>query len=354
MKVKVHSSELNRIMKTLSQCIDQRFNNYSNIQITHADNLLTFRGTNGTFQATLSTPLLGGDGESFCVDGTMFAKVCSMCSGEVEINTDGKTCTIKGAGRTRLPIVEADIPEQTRVEGTSSVMTAENLSAGYNNVAYAISADQSRIQLTGVLCQFGEYGVKMVALDGFQMSVYVAECRGEIMKVIVPGNFMKLLVQASAVGENITIRSNGSRIEAYTDSMVLSCGVLAGEFPDFNRILPKEFKTECLVKVEELKNVLRCGSIINTKQNLVKLDISGESIKVMSNSEEADYDADVSCSTQGDELKIAFNQKYLMNTVNVVSTEEAVLKFNTSVSPCIIEGKDDKGLHLLLPVRVQG
>ena len=354
MKVKVHSSELNRIMKILTQCINQQFSSYSNIEVTHADNMLTFRGTNGTFQATMSTPLLGGDNETFCVDGTMFAKVCSMCSGEVEISTDSRVCTIKGAGRTRIPIVQADIPTQTRVEGTASAMAAEDLIRCYNSVAYSISADQSRIQLTGVLCEFDTDSMKMVTLDGFQMSAESAKCSGESMKVIVPGTFMKLIAQGAVIGEDVTIVTNGPRIEAYTDSMIISCGALAGEYPDYKRILPTEFKTECLVNVDEMKNALKCGSIINTKQNLVKLEVGSESIKVMSNGEEADYDADVSCVTNGDGLKIAFNQRYLMNTMNVISTEQAVLKFNSSVSPCIVQGKDEDGVHLLLPVRVQG
>lgn len=354
MKIKIHSSELNRMMKVVSQCIDQRYAQYSNVEIVYADNLLTIYGTNGSFHAAVSTPMLGGDGESFCVDGTMFAKVCALCNVEVEISTDSKVCTIKGAGRTRLPIINAEVQKQDRVSGNASVMAAEDFVRCYNGVAYAVSADQSRIQLTGVLCEFGEYGVKMVALDGFQMSVETAKCSGEVMKAIIPGAFMKLIVQGTVTGENITIRTDGKRIEASTDGMVISCGMLVGDFPDYNRIIPHDFKTGCLVNVEELKNALKCGSIIASKQNLVKLDIGEKSIKVMSNSEEADFDADVPCNTQGDGLKIAFNQKYLMNTINAIDTEEAVLQFISSVSPIIVQGKEETGLRLLLPVRVAG
>lgn len=354
MNIKVHSSELNRMMKTISQCINQQLGNYSNIEISHDNNLLTIRGTNGTYQASMSTPLLGGDGESFCVDGTMFAKVCSMCSGEVSISTDGKVCTIKGAGRTRMPIVNADIPSQNHVEGKSSVITGEDLEKGFNGVSYAISADQSRVQLTGIYCQFGEYGVKMVALDGFQMSVDVSPCRGDILNAIIPGQFLKLVVQASNPDEDITFRTNGSRIEAVSDSMSIVCGLLTGEYPDYNRIIPDNFKTECIVKVEGLRNALKCGSIIASKQNLVKLEIGTDNIRIMSNSEEADYDADVPCNTRGDSLVIAFNQKYLMNSINAITADEAILHFNSSIMPCVMQGVDDSGIRLLLPVRVAG
>ena len=354
MNIKVHSSELNRIMKTMTQCINQQLPSYSNIEISHNNNLLTIRGTNGTYQASMSTPLLGGDGESFCVDGNMFAKVCSMCNGEISISTDGKVCTIKGAGRTRIPIVNADIPAQNHVKGTSSVITGEDLANAFNGVSYAVSSDQSRIQLTGVYCQFGEYGVKMVSLDGFQMSIETAKCTGEVMNVIIPGQFLKLIVQASIPEESITFFTNGTRIEVVSDSMNIVCGLLVGEYPDYNRILPREFKTECIVNVEEFRNALKCGSIIASKQNLVKLAVGMKNISIMSNSEEADYDADVACDTHGDPLVIAFNQKYLMSSINTITDEEAILKFNSSVTPCVIRGKDDNGIRLLLPVRVAG
>lgn len=354
MNIKINSAELNRMMRIIGQCIDPRFSGYSNIEVAYDKNALTIRGTNGSFQGTVSTPLLGGDGESFCIDGNMFAKVCAMCSGEIEIRTDGKFCTVKGAGRTRIPIVDASIAEQTRVSGKSAEIGADELAKCYAGVSHAVATDQSRIQLTGVLTEVSSSGMRMVALDGFQMSMETAKCNGDDMKVIIPGSFLSLLTKGIYSGEKVTLRTDGNRIEASTDGIVLTCGLLTGEYPDYNRILPTEFGTECLIDVEKMRYVLKSGSVVNSKQNLVKLEIGADSIKVMNNSEEADYEAEVPCLTNGNTLKIAFNLKYLIGTMNAVSTEKAVMKFNSSVSPCVVNGKDEDGIRLLLPVRVMG
>lgn len=117
MKIKIHSAEINRMMKTISQCIDTRMPSFSNIEIIHDNNMLSIRGTNGQVNAVVHTPLLGSDGEVFCVDGTMFAKVCAMCSGEIEISTDTKNCIIKGAGRTRLPLMNGSVSQYKTVNG---------------------------------------------------------------------------------------------------------------------------------------------------------------------------------------------------------------------------------------------
>lgn len=354
MKIKVHSLELNRMMKTITQCIDTKSQNLGNIEAIYDNNLFSIRGTNGNISAVMSVPVLGGDGESFCVDGTMFAKVCAMCNGIIEIETSDKVCTVKGAGRTRIPIVKAKIPAFEPVTGKECKVKAEAFAKGYGSVAYAISQDQGRIVLTGVLMESTNTGLRMVTLDGFKMAIEDVQCDAQEMSVVVPGAFMKLVSSSTITGETVTLRTDGKKMQASTDSMMLSCSLLANEFPDYNRILPTEFKTESLVGVESLQYALKCGSVVNTSNNLVKLEVQANEISVTSNSEEADFDANVACTTNGDGLKIAFNHKYLMESIASVGEKEITMKFNSSVSPCIIQGKDSTGCRLILPVRVAG
>lgn len=358
MNIKIHSSELNRIMKTLGRCIDGRHQSFSNIKVIYDNNLLTLRGTNGQFSAVMSTPLLGGDGETFCVDGELFGKVCAMSKGEVEINTDGHNCVMKGNGRTRLPIVKANIPAYPKMDGNvkTTVIRAEAFRKGYNGVAYAVSNDQgqARIVLTGVNTEIGTDMIRMVSLDGFRMAMEESVCSGEEMKMVIPGAFMKLIADSTVDGEEITVRTDGTKVQAETDGMAISCPLLSGEFPDYRRLLPESFKTEAMVNAEQLRTALKCGSVICSSSNLVKLFIGGDAMVVSGNSEEADFDAEIGCKVQGDGLKIAFNQKYLSDTIASIGGDEIVMKFNGPSQPCVVTGKEPDGVRLILPVRVMG
>ena len=355
MNIKVPATELNRMMKALSQCIDPKDQNRSNVEIIYSNNMLTARGTNGQFSAVMSTPLLGGDGESFCVDGSMFARVCSMCTGDVSIITDDKSCTIKGAGRTRLPIMEAKVPKYEEVEGDSFEMTAIAISGMYDGVSFAISSDASRLVLTGILVENENGLLKMTSLDGFKMASEEAECKGDEVRVVVPGAFMKLVKNNTVAGDKIRFTSNGKRIQAETEGMILSSTLLANEYPDYKRILPTTFKAEAMVNLEEFRNALKNSGVICSTSKLVKLAISDSKITVTGNSEQADYEAEVKCSLQGPELTIAFNQKYLMDTINSMNIgEEIILKFNSPSNPCVINSTDIGGYRLILPVRVAG
>lgn len=357
MRIKVHSSELNRMMKTLGKCIDSRQQAFGNIEVIYDNNLLTLRGTNGQFAAVMTTPVMGGDGETFCIDGEMFGKVCALCKGDIEIVTEGKSCIIRGAGRTRLPIVNAKVPAFVRPQnGAETKILSQDFAKCFSGVEHAICTDPSnaRITLTGVNVEIAEYSIKMITLDGFMMAVECAQSHGDIAKMVVPGAFMRLIKDSTVSGEEITLVSDGTRVMAETEGMMIACPLLTGEFPDYRPILPTEFKTECLVSAEQIKTILKNSAVVCNSNKLVKFDISDNCMTISGNSEQADYEATLECDTQGTGLKIAFNLGYILDTIGSINAEEIVLKFNTPSSPCVAEAKNATGTRLVLPVRVAG
>ena len=357
MKIKLPGSELNRMMKTISQCVDPKRQDMSNVEITNTSDALTIRATNGQLYAVMSTPILGGNNESFCIDGSLFAKVCSMCSGDITIETNGKTCTITGVGRTRIPIVDANIPAFDKVkENTVITIRAQQLSAAYNGVAHAISTDPTRIALTGVKVESLNGILSFTTLDGFCMAYETQTCdgNGSEINAVIPGTFMKLLCNSTVAGELITLSTDGKRIKAETDGMMIGCTLLSDSFPDVNAVVPKEFVTEILMKAEQLRSVLRSNGIVCATNKLVKLVISDDKVIVTGNSEQADYEAEVPCSKTGPDISIAFNQKYLMDTINSITDEEIIMKLISPVKSCVISTREGSGYRLVLPVRVKG
>ena len=353
MNIKVPASELNRMMKALSQCIDPKSQDRSCIEIIHDNSTLTARGTDGQFSAVMSTPLLGGDGESFCVDGTLFARVCSMGAGDITIVTDDKTCTVKGTGRTRLPIVKAKVPAFVQVSGKTINVQAQQFAFSFNAVEFAIATDQTRLVLTGVHVEESNNALTMTALDGFKMSSDTQACEGDDIVMVVPGAFMKMIRNNTSAGDTIKITTDGKKIQAETDGMIISSTLLANEYPDYKRILPTEFKTEVLIDTDPLRSALKNSSVIcDTK--LVKMIVAGNKLTVTGNSDKADYEADINCEQQGPDITIAFNQKYLVNTINSITDDKIILKFNTPSNPCVIGTRDSSGFRLILPVRVMG
>ena len=232
MRVKIHSSELNRMLKTVMPCVDTRGLAVGNIELACEGNMFLVRGGGFSMRAMAGTPVMGVDDECFCVDGTVFQKVCALCGGEVEISSDGKVCTVKGNGRTRIPIVEANAVDIAPIEGNTVSVKGEDLIRAYRSVGYAISQDESRPVLTGILAESDGMTLKFVALDGFQMSMEEVNCEGSAMKVVIPGAFLKLAAGSVTAGETVEFTTDGHTIQAETDSIRLKGGLLIGEYVD--------------------------------------------------------------------------------------------------------------------------
>ena len=349
MNIRIPSAEMNRMMKIASQCLDKLS---ENVEVIHDNNLLTVRGTNGFISAVVSTPMLGGTGESFCVDGAMLTRVCAACRGQIEISTSDRVCTIKGAGRTRIPIVTKKVKAFEPVTGTSIKVSGADLCGCYGKVSYAVSTNQARVTLTGVLIKAEGGNLTMTALDGFQLAVEKTKYAGDEMKILVPGAFMKMVANSVLIDDEVKITTDGKRVQITTDDLMMNCALLQGDFPDYERMLPTEFKAEVLVKVEALVDALKSGSVVLSKDSAVMLTVSEGNVKIRNNSEHGEYDADVACETQGEGLSVAFNERYLLGALNVMDEEEAVLKLSGIVTPVIVQGKGKDGVHLLLPVRM--
>ena len=356
MKVKVLSTEIGRMMRILSGCIDPRDEKNSNVEISHNNNMFSIRAVNNGQFVKMSTPLLGGDGETFCVDGKMFANIIGRSTGDVEITTDDKICLVKSNGRTRIPIVNVKLPIPAEVSGSTFAVTGEDFISVTDRVRYASAQDDTRPILTGVLLNVEHDRMTMAAVDGFQMAVESVYGQGDDMNIVVPNMLLKRICDCAGPEECVGITTDGSRISFCTDTAEITGSVLHGDFIDYQKIVPTSFTTSVLINVEELKDALKGSGVVGNVKNLVKFIIHSDHLTVTSNSERADFEADVPCQTNGNELTIAFNDKYVMNALSALEDDEIVIHLNTPVSPAIFSEKPREnlfiGTHLVLPVRV--
>ena len=118
--------------------------------------------------------------------------------------------------------------------------------------------------------------------------------------------------------------------------------------------MPASFTTVVTVRKEELiASVERAAILIRgDKNNLVSLEIAAESVKVSSVSDFGNVAEVVQATTNGVEMAISMNAKYLLDALHALQEENVVLSFNGAVSPFIVQNAEAKdSLYLILPVR---
>lgn len=232
--------------------------------------------------------------------------------------------------------------------------TLKNMIKG---TSFAITQDESRPILQGILFEVNDGHLNLVALDGYRLAV-----RTELLdtsnsiNAVIPG---KTLIEVAKIledsDENVNITFTTNHILFSLENTKVISRLLEGEYIKYNSLLPQEYKLLVNIKRQDLQNGIERASLMSTdsNSNLIKLNIESDTIIITSNSQLGKVREEVAIDLQGESLQIAFNSRYILDILKNMEAEEIVMEFTSSVSPCILKDKEsDKCKYLVLPVRL--
>ena len=260
-----------------------------------------------------------------------------------------------------------DFPKvpQSLNKAESLVLPKKELLEAFSQVSFAVSTDEARPILTGVLFLFTKEGLKIVATDGFRLSQKKINLKNtsKVSKFVLPKNIILELSRIESEGEEFLLEVKEKENQALFafDELVLSSRVLDGEYPDFEKIIPKSASIKVRVDKEEFLRIVKLSSVFaRDSANIVKVKVLKNSLKLSAESsqagnQEGTIDAKVEGTIPPGEFDISFNYKFLEDFLRVVSGEEILMEFNDASSPGVFTDlKDPNFLHLIMPVKIQG
>ncbi|MCL2546093.1 MAG: DNA polymerase III subunit beta [Oscillospiraceae bacterium] len=228
-----------------------------------------------------------------------------------------------------------------------------------SHITYALSDNESRILNTGALFDIIGNQLNVVALDGFRMAIRKTEIEhgGEDFKFIVPGAALRELERILLEDEEsiLTIELGRRHIQFMMGHATLFSRLLEGEFHNYQRAIPEDYKYTVTVNARMLQTAVeRVSLVIQEKiRSAVRLTIN-ENTVAMQCKTALGFSSDV-CDSQGDGegLEIGFNNRYLLDALRTVDDDEVKLCFNGSLNPCVVlplEG--EVYLNMVLPTRL--
>ncbi len=250
-----------------------------------------------------------------------------------------------------FPNISTDISEN------SFVMEAADLKRVINSTSFCCATDDSRPNLKG--CQFLVSGgsVCVTALDGFRLATVTAPVKSATaeLNIICPARTLNEIEKMiPSEGETEIFVARGM-ILVSVDDTVLTSRLYGGEFIKKENIIPRSFSTVVTVDKSALKNSIERAAILvrSDKNSLIIFDISSGRIEISSNSEIGNVQEPVKAETEGHDVKIAMNSKFITEAVSALSEEKITLSFNNGVQPFICTNAENKDvLYLILPVRM--
>lgn len=295
-----------------------------------------------------------------CVPGRYFADFIKKLEGvQITLSADDKKMTLVYAdSQTEMQVLSAaDFPKiDTDINESSFRLKTADLKKFISATSFCCAADDSRPILKG--CQFliRDNELCVTSLDGFRLATVhggLISSTGD-MELVCPSRTLNEIEKMIDGDGETEIFVQKGRILVEVDDTVLTSRLYNGDFIKKENIIPKDFTTKVKVDKNALKASIERAAILvrSDKNSLIIFDITTDKIEISSNSEIGSVQEPVKAETEGKDIRIAMNSKFIIEAVNALSEDTIVLAFNSQIQPFICENQTDKDrLYLILPVR---
>lgn len=238
----------------------------------------------------------------------------------------------------------------------------EKLCSTLSGVLFAAATDEGRPVLTGVrVVEEGEKTL-FVATDGYRLSLKRAVFPVKTLSgVIIPAKALGEVVKLSNEDKEekeIKVGMAGEHQAGFVvgDTTLLT-RLIDGEYPSFERIIPKAFTTRVLIEKEPFLQAVRSAAIFaRDNANIVRLSLDKQRVVVSANAAQTGKNAvELGAKIDGDGGEIAFNSRFLLDFLSNFTEEEFLFEMTGSLNSGVFRPvKDDDSLHIIMPVRVSG
>jgi DNA polymerase-3 subunit beta len=301
----------------------------------------------------------------------IFEIVRELPEGGVSLDLDGTVLLLESEKGFSCKIAGADINDFPGVPETGSGAEFDIHSSTFHELvrksSFAVSRDESRAALCGILWEVASDKTGMEATDGHRLGSSFINTpfpvTESISKIISQKSVSTLVRITDSKNDDVVRVTIGEKYISFnTNSFSMVSRLVEGQYPDYTKVIPKN--NPKIIEADRLgllEAIRRVSVLSSNKNHLVRLifkpgvmdaivmnrDIGGEARESVT----IDYD--------GDEHTVGFNGMYFNDILDIVKTQKVRLEMNTQISACLVfpvyaDEKDKKSddLFLIMPLRI--
>jgi len=302
---------------------------------------------------------------SIVLQAKFFSEIVKkLPTNQVEIVVDNLQTSIR-SGKSEFNLNGLDSEEYPHLpqiwEQNSIKVPTDLLKNIIKQTVFAVSTSETRPVLTGVNWKIENNDLICIATDSHRLALRKAKIEAaaeQSFNIVIPGKSLNELNRIlDDHDEPVEIFVTENQILFKTKHILFFSRLLEGNYPDTNRLIPTESKTDIVVNSKEFLQSIDRASLLarEGRNNVVKFSTMGENvIEISSFTPEIGKVMEelVSESISGEELKISFSAKFMMDALKVLEGSEVKISFTGAMRPFVIHPtNDDSTLQLILPVR---
>jgi len=383
----IHQNDLTNHLSVIANCLPARTTNPNGSHLClEVSDKLHLKAFSNELYVFAEIPANIQKTGIITVPGSLFSNLInSLPKTAIEVyQEEGRLCITTSANgqniNYKLPIYSAEsFPNPPQLDQVSYRIDRLKLVNALKKVTFAAGTNQTQPILNGIHIKFNQETIEFAATNGHHMAILNQEnpqtsnenntitstseltipitSANQLVKIISKSKHKNkkcdVLVQGNLIGVILEpSKENREETEEQVTYHFYSC-LLNGTYPEYKKLIPKNFITEITVKREDILNSLERIKLFTDQRNIVAVE-TGEDTLSLSNKEDSEsgYGCEkIRAKVQGEQQKVLFNAEYLHGGLRNIDAEEICISISAANGPTVIQPAHDHSFtYLIMPI----
>jgi len=222
-------------------------------------------------------------------------------------------------------------------------------------VSFAVSYDETRYILNGILCQIKKDSIALIATDGKRLAFYqkkLTQGVNQPVQIIIPIKTIQELNRNLIEDGQILLGIGSNQILLDLGKTQIISRLIEGEFPDYKQVIPPASPSKIRMSREEcLLAVRRAALLVTPDYQAVKLEVHKDRLVISKSTPNlGESREELRCEYNGKDMLIGFNPDYLIDVLKNLTEETIELEIADSEKPGVI--RSEGYVYIVLPMRL--
>jgi DNA polymerase-3 subunit beta len=335
----------------------------SNILMRAEDGAVQLSGTDLDISVSLSVPADVSEAGAVTVPAKKLVEITrALEDAPVKISTDGAQVSLE-CGKSRFTLyglAEDEFPAFPEVDFDQAwKMKASDVQELIHRTSFAVSAEESRPILNGVLWQLEPTRTVMVATNGHRLAKMTMSIEGAgapQADLIIPPKALAQVEKLYSADDDLEIARSDNHLAFRSADRVVFTRLIEGPYPNYDQVIPKDNDKNAIANRSALEaSIKRMAVVASDQTHRVRLGFEKGALRFRVQTPDlGEAEDELALEYDGEALEIGFNATYLLEILRHMPDEDVKITFKAperaaTFSPA---SGDPDYLCLVMPLRL--
>jgi DNA polymerase III subunit beta len=339
----------------------------SNLLVETADGSVRISGTDLDVSIRVSVPAEINEGGAFTVPGKKLQEIAR------ELPDDLVTVSVRGdqieitCGRAMFKLhglPAEDFPRLPNVPFDGGwTTTGADLQALIRHTAFAVSTEESRPVLNGVLWELREGEMRMVATNGHRlakMCIPIPTLETEPAHFVIPPTALQQVQRLLSDAASVSVARADNHLGFRSHQAEIFTRLIEGTYPNYEGVIPKDNDRIAIIGRKALESaVRRVAAVASQQTHRIRLEFSAGRMHLnVLTPDLGEAHDEIEIHYDAEPITIGFNANYLLEVLRYIQTEDVRMSLKAPERAALVEPVEAEGtpavdyLCLVMPLRL--